>query len=784
MTDLQTGLYLALCIALVPAMDFAHSASVGRGAFAREGLLLSWEARQLEGQAGAKALPDGSGQGNDAALVGAAKFASGPARFELDPAAALVATKPIRPEHITVEAAFRVDRKGGPLQLIVTTFPPKVRRVAPARGNTRQWVLQIRGEPPMGHYFQGFLDFGIFGEDSRWHMATSDARPSRGWHHAIGTFDGREVRLLLDGRLQTRQRPGLNGEYEGRLNRPVDGVVNLPAVGSNTQSGSNGFEGAVALARIYSRALADEEIAQNHAYAKTLVPQLAETQPAGARPVKPRFKVLFSNDFTNLHIVSPYHKKGGPFSPEQLRASVRETAGVDVHMLQPTTGWVPWWPSKLYPMAEHHRWWAEHYGIDPKRIRVPGVHRNILDGWDPFKDFIDECHKVGQAPFISYRLNDLHHLTHADTPKNTQGMHAISRFYAEHPEYRLGRCGTGHDWAIPEARAHKLAFIREICEGYDLAGFELDFMRHPRFFNDDTPLPERVKIMNEFVANVRAALDRGAKPGQHRWLCARVPCKLDMLPAIGIDLVEIVDAGVDMVNLSASFFTFQDHDVASVRAMLPDAAVFLEMCHCTMTGAVVGKADGDNFLFLRTTDQQYYTTAHMAYRRGADGMSLFNFVYYREHGTAGRGPFNEPPLHVLKRLGDPEWLAKQPQWYVWSSNWFSQMQGRFDKGDAYVYKLDMAPTEHQRNDGVFRLMTKEDCSKRRWMVKVDGTTLEPIAYVHKPIDHPYESGMGDPSNYACFKCPRALVRDGVNKVVLILEDGARTTVQYMDLVLP
>ena len=764
-------------------MDFAHSAALGAGSasFVRDGLVLSWDAHQLEPEA--KALPDGSGQGNDATLVGAARFASAPPRIELDPAAALVAPRPIRPKHITVEAVFRVDRKGGPLQLIVTTFPAKVRRVAPARGNARQWVLQIRGDPPMGHYFQGFLDFGIFGEDGRWHMATSDTRPARGWHHALGTFDGREVRLFLDSRLQQRRRPGMAGAYEGRLNQPADGVVNLPAAGSNSWDGRNGFQGAVALVRIYSRALAHEEVAQNYAYAKTLAPQLAEARPAGVRPVKPRFKVLFSNDFTNLHIVSPYHKKGEPFRPDQLRASVRETAGVDVHMLQPTTGWVPWWPSKLYTMDEHQRWWAEHYGIDRKRIDVMGVHRYILDGGDPFKDFIDECRKAGQAPFISYRLNDVHHLTHADTPKNTQGMHSIGRFYAEHPEYRLGRCGTGHDWAIPEARAHKLAFIEEICESYDLAGFELDFMRFPYFFKDHEPIPERVKIMTEFVADVREALDRTAKPGQRRWLCARVPCKLDMRPAIGIDLVEIVDAGVDMVNLSASYFTFQDHDLARVRAMLPDAAVYLEMCHCTMTGKTVGRG-GDNFLFLRTTDQQYYTTAHLAYRRGADGMSLFNFVYYREHGTAGRGPFDEPPFHVLKRLGDPAWLAKQPQWYVWASNWFRQMHGRFDKGDAYMYKLDMAPTEHQDKDGIFRLMTKEDCTKRRWMVKVNGATLEPTAYAHKPIDHPYESGMGDPSNYACFKCPRELVKDGVNKVVLILEDGGPATVQYMDLVLP
>lgn len=742
--------------------------------YARDGLLLSWDARK---QAEGRAIADDSGKANDAALVDAAKFADNPPRIKFGGRGALVGARSIRPERISVEAAFRVKRVGGPLQLVVTGHRPRVRKVSGGQGNSRQWVLEIRGNPPQGTLKLGFLEFGIFGEDGQWHITTSDARLTRGWHHALGTFDGKTVRLYLDGQLQRQQV-----DYTGKINQPPDGIVNVPAVGSNNTKGPHSFQGAMALARFYSRALTADEVTQNHAYAKTLVPELAVPQSQRTRP-KPPFKVLFSNDFTNLHIVSPYHKKGEPFRPEQLRASVREVAGSDVHLLQPAHGWVPWWPSKLYSIEEHQRWWSEHYGIDPERVPAPGVHRYILSGGDPFLDFIDECNKAGQAPFISLRLNDTHHIVHADTPKNRRGPHAISRFYVEHPEYRIDGVGTAHDWSIPEARQHKLAFIREICENYDIAGFELDFMRFPRFFRDDVPFDERAETMTQVVADVRKLLDRTAKPGQRRWLCARVPCKLDRHPDVGIDLVEMVDAGLDMVNLSPSYFTVQRHDVAQVKQMLPDTAVYLEMCHCTMVGAAVG-VGGDNRLYTRTTDEQYYTTAHLAHRQGADGVSLFNFVYTRDHGVPGRGPFNEPPFHVLKRLGDPEWLAKQPQWYVLSHNGFESMHGRFEKGDAYTYQLDLAPTDHQTKDGVFRLMTKEDCSKCQWMAKVNGTTLEHIDFVRKPIDHPYESGIGEPCNYACFKCPRALVHDGINKIALILEDGGPATVQYMDLVLP
>ncbi len=753
----------------------------------RDRLVLAWDAESAS-MAGAPRVADESGRGNDGSFVGNVKIGREPARLELDGKSAVVAERPIRPEHLSLEAVFRLDRTRGPLQLVVTTHPPKVRKTTEVvAGNSRQWFLQIRGEPPQQDGYLGFLEFGIFGEDGQWHSLMSETRLSKGWHHVLGTFDGERVRLFLNGVEQTRTRSGRCCTYQGRINRPPDCLINLPAVGTNSLQNPNGLVGAVALARLYDRALSDEEIREHFAGAAAMIPAIAE-QPARRRPTKPPFHVLYSNDFTNTGIVTPWHARGETFHPDHLRASVREARGADVHLLQPAHGAVPWWPSKLYPLEQHHAWWARHFGVDPGRLRFPGVHQYILDGGDPFQDFVDECRATGQAAFISMRLNDTHHLHHAETPGNTQGIHSISRFYVEHPEWRLGAVGSGLDWAVPEVRQRMFALIEEICSNYDLDGFELDFMRFPNFFRDDVPLEERAETITRFVADVRALLDRTARPGRHRWLCARLPCLVDMHAGIGIDLPSLVDAGVEMINLSASYFTFQAHDVARIRRLVPDAALYLEMCHSTMTGARLTTTGGDNFLFMRTTDPQYFTTAHVAYRRGVDGMSLFNFVYYRDHGVAGRGPFNEPPFHVLPHLADPAWLARQPQWYFLSENWFSgsasHLPARFEKGDARTFELDMAPTEHQSRDGLFRIMAIEDISDRQWMVKVNGTTLERTDYVPKPLPHPYESGLGQPGEYACFHCPRVLVRDGINKIALILEDGPPVTVRHWDLVLP
>ena len=512
-----------------------------------------------------------------------------------------------------------------------------------------------------------------------------------------------------------------------------------------------------------------------------------EAAPPATRP-KPPFRVLFSNDTTNiLTCVSPYHKKRQPFSPRMLEATVDEAAGVDVHMLQPGLGWIPWWKSKSYPAAEHRRWFRQTTGRD-----VGSFTRYVAEGGDIVGVFVERCRARGQIPFISLRLNDGHHLENVGT--RSRMAEWVSRFYAEHPEYRIGKSKRDwnqrvHNWAIAAVRDHKFAFIRELCERYDIDGFELDFMRHTSLFRlGETPSEQRKRIVTRFVARVRKLLDRTAKPGRRRWLCARVPSLLAAHDRLGIDLRAMADAGLGLVNLSAYYFTMQQNDVGRIAALVPDAAVYVEMTHCTTTGP--SRGGYDSFSFRRTTDPQFHTAAHLAYRRGAHGVSLFNFVYYREHGTPGRGPFGEPPFGVLKRLGQPQWLAKQPQWYVLAKAWnVPAVPGRrlpraFRTGQGHTFTLDMAPTEHQRKDGLLRLMTQNDSRRCRWTAQLNGQSLAPTPFVARPLDHPHRAALGQPSQYACFRCPRALIRDGLNKLALALGEGGPATIQYIDLVLP
>ena len=172
----------------------------------------------------------------------------------------------------------------------------------------------------------------------------------------------------------------------------------------------------------------------------------------------------------------------------------------------------------------------------------------------------------------------------------------MSRFYTEHPEYRIGSRATWDDWvlnwAIPAVRDYKFSFIREICENYDIAGLELDFMRHISYFRvAETTFAERSRIMTGFIARTRKLLNETARGGKRRWLCARVPCYLRDHDKLGIDLAAMADAGLEMVNLSGYFRTIVQNDFTKIRGLIPSLVLYQELTQCTWTQRQSGVYD-------------------------------------------------------------------------------------------------------------------------------------------------------------------------------------------------
>ncbi len=526
--------------------------------------------------------------------------------------------------------------------------------------------------------------------------------------------------------------------------------------------------------------------------------QSAVSVAPASRP-QPPFKVLYNNDTTNIQ-----YQPSAPYQTENvadlLRATVAEVAGtgVDAHFLSPSYTWVPWWQSDFYPMREHQAWFAHKYGS--QMAAGDAITNYVLQGGDLVSVFLASARQNGQAAFISLRLNDQHSLDRIDEDVRPETIRYESRFYDEHPEFRLGadqelREQRVLNWLVPEVRGRVLSLIHELVEKYDLDGLELDFMRHPVFFPDDTPLAVRQEIMTGFVRQVRQMLDATAPPGTYRWLAARIPAYEGYHPIIGLDLPAVAAAGIDMFILSTSFHTEQQSDYAHIKQEVPDSAVYLEMTYTTSVGLSREDLGWSGTARGLTTDEQFYTTAHLAYARGLAGVSLFNFVYYRN--TLEKKPggfFSEPPFHVLAHLGDPIWVARQPQHYFLERvandeiflganfGWLSLRRYRIGKGESLNLDLDMAPPAGGwTQDGRMRLHVIRLRPGSVWQVKLNGILLERVDDVADLYPNPYPDGFGVPQEYMAWRVPVQAVREGINHVEITLVDGPAAAITYLDL---
>lgn len=525
------------------------------------------------------------------------------------------------------------------------------------------------------------------------------------------------------------------------------------------------------------------------------------------QPLVCPFKVLFSNDASNtLVCTSPYHQSGEKFEEALLNATVDETAGIgiDVHMLQPGLAVVPWWNSAQYPYAEHVRWYEKTYNCS---VRDNPYVDYMLNGGDMVAAFVKRCRDKGLMPFISLRMNDSHGKEFVDSGEKGEiavipgfVLHCINRFYKEHPEYRLeSKSDKAHwdtrvlNWAVPEVVDWMFGFIAEICTQYDIEGLELDFQRHCNYFRPkETTFDQRSKIMCDFIARVRGLLDKTAGNGRHRWLCARIPCYTEAFDVLGFDLEKMTASGLEMINVSPYYFTVQQTDLAKIRTLAPNAALYLELCHTIANERVTGGVPGyDDFLFRRTTPRQYYTAAHLAHARGGSGVSTFNFVYYRKHGTIGRGPFNEPPFEIFRNLDDYEWLAKQPQHYFLTTGWGDPFRKQrplprtLKQGQTATLAFDLAPPAGGwKNGGRLRIQATERFGDALWTAEINGVRLEETIDRSEPYPNPYPNLLGSLEEYRAWNVPAQLLRDGINDVKVTFEKGEPAfTIKYGDLAL-
>jgi len=362
------------------------------------------------------------------------------------------------------------------------------------------------------------------------------------------------------------------------------------------------------------------------------------------------YRFIYNSDGGNIFI-----QKEPPMTPEDVFAYIDEVVGTGVttYFVCPNYGMPLIYPGKvtemigglLTPDALEKTLQAGHATPMSSERAIANLRALIAAGHDPIGLVIDRAKEKGLEAFITFRLNEIHDVENGDTSL------IVSKFWREHPEWRVGKLGDplepvfteilgprtspivgswfpgALNFAMPEVRALRLAELRECCERYpNLDGLDLDFQRFPIYFPQKDGA-KHIGTMTAWLREVRGMTrEIGEKRGRPLLLSARVLATIEQNHAIGLDPGAWTQEGlIDFLIVSHYLRNDFPLKLEPFRAAMPESM--------PLYASIEVEPDTGT----------YRTIARQLRDEGADGVSMFNFFTGRESGKL-------PPFDVLPEL--------------------------------------------------------------------------------------------------------------------------------------
>lgn len=288
------------------------------------------------------------------------------------------------------------------------------------------------------------------------------------------------------------------------------------------------------------------------------------------------------------------------------------------------------YPSDILPVNEAYQRWRRR-------------------GLDPLPLCIERCRSRGIEAFYSFRINGA----------NDFGDWALPPVLVEHPEWGIPSAYWPAPWrhfdfSLEEVRRHKLAVVREVAEGYDFDGIEIDWRAGL------TTLPpmhawEHRDALTDFVRSVRQMLQAGARRrGRPFLLAMRVPETLAGCHCDGLDVERWVEEGlVDLLALGCKSF---DVDLDAFRRLVAGRPIGLYPSlddHHRASG------------YEEPTLELYRGAAAAFLEQGADGIYAFNWCSVAALLDAGALPAQEQlRRQALCQMGSRDTLARADKRFV------------------------------------------------------------------------------------------------------------------------
>jgi len=293
-------------------------------------------------------------------------------------------------------------------------------------------------------------------------------------------------------------------------------------------------------------------------------------------------------------------------------------------------------------------------------------------GTDVMHVVADQAHRHGVEVVASMRMSDTHH---RQPDPDSSG---VPQLLLDHPEYAIRRQDgiqeTALDYSVPEVREHRLAILRELAEGYDVDGLELDFMRWGKHFAREEA-PFKIDVMTDFVGRVREILDEAARRrGRDRLvLGAQVPRSLYLSLVCGLDPRTWVTHGW------LDYIIQCDFNCTDPQVPVAEFASFCRDSQCThhvrmgnmmggrwnskphVTGRKTAYKGSKGYGGMLLTPEEACGAAANIYGFGADGVGFWNLccnMGMRHKPTAHpgvpRAEFQQDIIDWAREAADPE----------------------------------------------------------------------------------------------------------------------------------
>ena len=300
---------------------------------------------------------------------------------------------------------------------------------------------------------------------------------------------------------------------------------------------------------------------------------------------------------------------------------------------------------------------------------------------DPIRVTVDFARQHGLECVFSVRMNDIHDAFIAgrlnrfkrQNPQfllasfpDSDSFHPFLRWNrkeAEHPLMPSRKAfgirssewfsWSALDYAQPQVRQRFLQTIEETCRRYDLDGVELDWCRHPFFFQPGTER-QNVPLLTDFVRTVRRRIREIARQkGKAIQLAMRVADTPELSLNNGVDAASWIEEGlVDLLVAGAGYVPF----TTPVEAWIDlGHAKGIPVYPC-LSGSTRAFQD---IRAARAAAQRFWSA-------GADGLYWFNlFVMSGIRGGRGAPEVHDPhQQQIAQETGEAAVLSRLDKLYT------------------------------------------------------------------------------------------------------------------------